>query len=586
MRTAAAIAVALDEPHHDGSELYVDRVGDSAELRLRAPAGAVDAVFLRYLKDGEPRIVDATPVERDGEVWWRAELPLRDATVTYRWLLTGGALGYRWLNSTGAYPYEVTPGDDFRLNAEHAAADWHLSCVGYEVYLDRFAGGGAAQDLPGWAIPRQWGRTPDAETRATDAELFGGDLAGVERHLDHVTSLGANALWLTPFFPAESSHRYDAASFDRVDPLLGGDAALTSLLDAAHARGVKVFGDFSLDHTGAAHEWFVRAQEDPGSPERSFFLFDRADTHGRASWLGQREYPRLDWRSDELRARVSRSMRRWGDAGIDGWRIGAASGVGRYRELDLNADVARWLRGELGDVPLVAEYWHDFRPDLDGRGWHGAMDYAGFLRPVWWWLRGDGQAFDVFTAATAPAYDGREAWSVMRDARAGAPWDAALHSWLLLDSHDTPRFRTVAGSRARQIVGIGLQMTSPGVPMVYAGDELGLEARSGRASRTPMPWDEPQQWDDELLSEYRRLIALRRSSDALSRGGLRFAYVGDDALLYLRESKLERVLCLAARVPHPPLRIPFAGLETLYGDDAVDGVLPAHGPAFHAWRVP
>jgi len=101
-----------------------------------------------------------------------------------------------------------------------------------------------------------------------------------------------------------------------------------------------------------------------------------------------------------------------------------------------------------------------------------------------------------------------------------------------------------------------------------------------------MPWDEPQQWDDELLSEYRRLIALRRSSDALSRGGLRFAYVGDDALLYLRESKLERVLCLAARAPHPPLRIPFAGLETLYGDDAVDGVLPAHGPAFHAWRVP
>src|SRR6516164_4606785 len=173
MRTAAAIAVALDEPHHDGSELYVDRVGDSAELRLRAPAGAVDAVFLRYLKDGEPRIVDATPVERDGEVWWRAELPLRDATVTYRWLLTGGALGYRWLNSTGAYPYEVTPGDDFRLTAEHAAADWHLSCVGYEVYLDRFAGGGAAQDLPCWVIPRQWGRTPDAETRATDAELFG-----------------------------------------------------------------------------------------------------------------------------------------------------------------------------------------------------------------------------------------------------------------------------------------------------------------------------------------------------------------------------------------------------------------------------
>ena len=72
-------------------------------------------------------------VQQDGEVWWRAELPLRNPTVSYRWLLTGGTLGYRSLNGTGAYPYEVTPGDDFKLNADPAGAAWHLSSVGYEV---------------------------------------------------------------------------------------------------------------------------------------------------------------------------------------------------------------------------------------------------------------------------------------------------------------------------------------------------------------------------------------------------------------------------------------------------------------------
>jgi alpha-glucosidase len=568
--------------------LYVERLGDSAELRLRAPRGAADAVFLRYLKDGEPRIVEAAATARDGDIWWRAEVPLRNPSVPYRWLLTGGTVGYRWLNGTGSYPYEVTPADDFRINAEPAGADWHLSSVGYEVYLDRFASSGATRVIPPWAVAREWGREPEALTRVTNFELYGGDLPGIEQHLDHIESLGANMIWLTAFFPAESSHRYDPSSYDRVDPLLGGDEALDSLLRAARGRGMKVFGDVSLDHVGVTHDWFTAARDDPSSIERTFFLFDRSDTHGFGAWRGAREFPRLDWRSDDLRARFGASARRWLELGLDGWRVGASDMVGRYRDIDLNADVARWFRGQAGEAPLIAEYWHDFRPDLDGRGWHGVMNYAGFLRPVWWWLRDDatvGPVFDIFTSAEAPWYGGDQAAIVMRDSRAGMPWEAVLHSWLMLDSHDTPRFRTVSGSPERQLVGVGLQMTTPGVPMLYQGDELGLEGFSGRGSRQTMPWADSEHWDGRLLAEYRRLIALRRSSDALAHGGLRYAYVGKDVIVYLRESKLERVLCLAARAPHPEICVPFDHLETLYGDDAPGGRLPSHGPAFHAWRI-
>jgi alpha-glucosidase len=582
-------AAGLAEPHHDGSELYVDRLGDSAEVRLRTPPGSAAAVYLRYLKDGEPRIVEATPgSEDDGDVWWSAELPLRNPTVPYRWLLIGGGVGYRWLNGTGAYPYEVTPGDDFRLNAEPAGAEWHLSSVGYEVFLDRFASSGANRSLPGWALRREWERLPDGESRNTNYEFYGGDLAGIEQRLDHIESLGATALWLTPFFPGASNHRYDPASFDRVDPLLGGDAALESLLSAVHARRMHVFGDLSLDHCSDAHPWFLRAAADPSSEERSFFMFGPSEIHGHATWRGTKGLPRFDWRSAELRARVGASVQGWQELGIDGWRIGAADMVGRYRDADLTAEVERWLRDEVDGAPLIGEYWHDFRPDLDGRGWHGVTNYAGFLRPVWWWLRGTAvgqEAFDIFTSANAPLYNGRQAATVMRDARAGAPWDSSLHSWLLLDSHDTPRFCTVSGSRERHVVGVGLQMTMPGVPMIYAGDELGLGAPSGRSSRVPMPWDEPERWDEQLLAEYRRLVALRRSSDALARGGLRYVHVDDDVLLYLRESKVERVLCLAARASHRPVAVPWSELETLYGEDARDGVLPSGGPAFHAWRV-
>jgi alpha-glucosidase len=156
----------------------------------------------------------------------------------------------------------------------------------------------------------------------------------------------------------------------------------------------------------------------------------------------------------------------------------------------------------------------------------------------------------------------------------------------LLDSHDTARFATVVGrSAALHAVGVGLSATTPGVPMIFAGDELGLEGAWGEDARRTMPWEDPGAWDTGLLETYRRLLRLRRSSDALARGGIRYLHVSADAVLYLRESASESLLCLAARAAHTPISVPFPELETLYGEDARKGVLPAAGPAFHVWRI-
>jgi alpha-glucosidase len=128
-------------------------------------------------------------------------------------------------------------------------------------------------------------------------------------------------------------------------------------------------------------------------------------------------------------------------------------------------------------------------------------------------------------------------------------------------------------------------MTTPGVPMVFAGDELGLEGAWGEDGRRTMPWGDRESWDGNLLETYRSLAALRRSSDALARGGIRYVHVSDDAVAYLRETRGERLLCLAARASHEAILTPFTNLETLYGDDASGGILPSDGPAFHIWRI-
>ncbi len=593
----------LEQPHHDGSELYVlespEEPGDRATVRVRVPnAAAAGRVLLRYVEDGEPRAVEA---ERDAggedETWWRASFPVAGERCRYRWLLDHGDRGYAWLNGAGVSSTDVADADDFVVACDPGAPDWHAGAVVYEIFPDRFARSGAAglDDLPDWGVPRPWDTLPEGRGPNTPYEWFGGDLPGIEQHLEHIARLGANVLYLTPVFPAGSTHRYDAESFDVVDPLLGGDEALDSLLAAAHARGMRVVGDLTLNHCGAGHSWFRDARAYTSAPERAFFYLDDRLPGGYECWLGVRSLPTLNWTSPELRRRMLDGVaRRWLRRGLDGWRIDVANMVARLGAYDANHEIASQTRDALAaerdDALLIAEHAHDFRPDLQGGGWHGTMNYSGFLRPVWSWLRRDELPEDLRTHFWAlpvglPLLDGSAAVATMQAFRSGVPWRSVASSWTLLDSHDVARFRTVTGSRERQLVGVGLQMTTPGVPMVFAGDEIGLEGQWGEDARRPMPWDRIDTWDGPLFEEYRVLVALRRSSDALARGGIRYVHVSPDAIAYLRESRSERLLCLAARAPHEPIAAPFAGLETLYGEDVRDGVLPAGGPAFHVWRV-
>ena len=350
-------ATLLAEPHHDGSDLYlVERpaeIGDEAVVRLRVPRGtAVDAVALRCIVDGDPIGVRAEIDEETAtDTWWRATIPMRNPEVRYRFLLTGGELGYAWANGSGLVQGDVADADDFLVSVDPGGPDWHLRSVVYEIFPDRFASSGLDVEPPGWAVPRPWDELPQGRARTTSAEWFGGDLRGIEQHLDHIEQLGADAVYMTPIFPAGSTHRYDATTFDRVDPLLGGDEALASLVAAAHGRGIRVVGDLTPNHCGSGHEWFQRALADPDAPEREFFFFDDGLKNGYECWCGVPALPKLNWGSDELRGRMLAVTRRWLEApyALDGWRVDVANMAGRFRDVDLNHSVARWIREAAGD---------------------------------------------------------------------------------------------------------------------------------------------------------------------------------------------------------------------------------------------
>ncbi len=603
-------------PHHDGSPLYVSDqsplLGDQVLLRLRVAAGDdVDRVWVRSTPDAEPHYDEAVAVSSDGfATWWEARLDVANPVVRYRWLLSGPDGGYRWVNGSGTHPNDVSDAFDFVLSAHPGPPDWAADAIVYQIFPDRFARSAAADSrpTPAWAVPAAWD-DPVVYTMPTVAKQFyGGDLDGIVDHLDHIVDLGFNTIYLTPFFPAPSNHRYDSLSFNHVDPLLGGDEALVRLVQAAHARGLRVIGDLTTNHSGVTHEWFAAAAADPSAPERQFYYF-RPD----GSYLGWYDVPSLPkFRfSDELLGRLTRGERsvagRWLSEpfGLDGWRIDVANMTGRHAADDENHAVARDLRATMAEVApdavLVAEHCHDASQDLIGDGWHGAMNYAGFLRPIWAWLRSpDYQERFLGLPVRVPRLPATSCWATMAEFQAVIPWRALTASWSLICSHDTPRIRAVVGDPDVVAVAAGLLFTFPGAPMVFMGDELGGEGLMGEDARRPMPWDDPEACDRTTLERYRDLALLRGRSDALRRGSLRWLAVGDESLCYLRETADQALLCLATRADAEALTVSSAALglaagavlRPVYGaaadlcvaDDATL-TLRGQGPSFSIWQV-
>ncbi|MDO3701291.1 glycoside hydrolase family 13 protein [Micromonospora sp. C28SCA-DRY-2] len=600
------------QPHHDGSELYVPdqqpSLGDTVDVFVRVPAGAdVRQVHVRTTGDGEPRFAEAVVARTVGdEVWWRAAVQVRNPVSNYRFLLTG-ARGHRWLNAAGLVDHDVPDHGDFRLVSYDPPPAWARDAVIYQIFPDRFARSAVAdgRPLPDWAIPCDWDTPVIGRGPETPRQFYGGDLDGVTEHLDHLDRLGVNTVYLTPIFPARSNHRYDAASFDTVDPLLGGDAALARLADAVHARGWRLLGDITSNHTGDAHQWFTAASSDVRAPERELYYFDEM-TGDYESWNGVKSLPKLNWGSAELRRRFATAddalLRRWlrPPYGLDGWRVDVANMTGRRGADAYTHEVAALLRRVVAqtraDGLLMAEHGHDHTGDLDRDGWHGTMNYVGFTDPVWSWLRHGDQPVPNFlgTPGGVARRDADAVLATMNSYRSLISWRSYVHSWQLLGSHDSARIRTVVGDAARQEVAAGLLATMPGIPMIFAGDELGLTGDNGEGSRTPMPWHRPQSWDAGTFAAYRALIALRHAEPALRRGGLRWLHVDADTLVFLREAPAGAVLVLARRAAGAPVRLTglpagenvYGGAPALRPDGTGAVLLPGDGPTFQVWRLP
>lgn len=406
-----------------------------------------------------------------------------------------------------------------------APPDWVRHTVWYQVYPDRFCRGGSGR--PG-ALP--WRHGP-----VTNAERFGGDLAGIAQKLPYLAGLGVNGLYLNPIFAARSFHKYDTTDYTRVDPDFGTEADLQELVRQAHANGIRVMLDAVFNHCGPGFApWRDVVEKGPDSAWRDWFFVNRwpveegrTDDGRYFSFSFHGGMPKLNTNhpavQDYLIGLCEDWVRRYD---IDGLRFDVGNEISHafLRRLRVR------LKALKPDLYLLGEIWHDAPAWLEGDEYDAVMHYP---------LQSAVRRFFEDESLPARAFG----WQAGRCLAAYAPQVSAAQ-FTLLDSHDTIRLRSRVRSEDEFWQQLTALFTLPGSPCVYYGTELALEGGRDPDCRRCMPWDELDTGAGRArLDAMRSLIALRRTEPDLQGSEVTFC-PGSGRLVRYRRGSVE--VCLNA----------------------------------------
>lgn len=496
--------------------------------------------------------------------------------------------------------------------------DWARGAVFYEVFVRSFA------DSNGDGI---------------------GDLRGLTAKLDYLNDgnpatdgdLGVNALWLMPVFDSPSYHGYDVVNYEKIEPDYGTNEDFDRFLAEAHRRGIKVIVDFVMNHSSAQNPWFVDSASSPTSAHRDWFVWRADDPGWTQPWGGSNHtwhekngafyygvfwggMPDLNFSTPAVRKEMARLATLWLARGVDGFRLDAT------RHLFANGP------GDLqNDQPETHEYLKEFsasvrqaapRSVLVGENWTDTEKIAPYFNDL-------PMSFNFPMAEEIlGALDAGEAAGIGAKLEEMAElYPAGAIDAPFLTNHDQRRLATTLGNDPMKMKSAAaILLTLPGAPFLYYGEEVGLQNGAGGSDefkRTPMPWDASpgggfttgKPWfdfapgketenvavqtgdPDSLLSHYRKLIRLRQSSPALSKGTLTLLSPGNKStpvVAFLREAEGEKVLVVHnvtdKEVTAGPYVVGSSGLERIFGSgEATKGaegwkvVLPAGGSG--VWRV-
>ena len=559
-------------------------VYDSRSVRFKSPYGAVPSgtqvtFTLRPLRsEGYSRgKLTARLEQRDNQII-TVELPWTDTDLgrdAFSGVLdTGDYVGLVWYT----FQLETITGRRWNIKEEYQLTvydgseivpRWFGEGVSYQIFPDRFRRTRVPDPaglVGGRTVHQSWQEEPeyrpDANGEIRNRDFFGGDLRGVIEELDYLQSLGVETLYFNPIFEAAENHRYGTADYSRVDPMLGTNEDFSELCRQAHRRGMRVMLDGVFNHTGFVSRYFngdgyypePGAVQSESSPYRPWFQF-RHWPDQYESWWGIYTLPAVEESCPGYREFIfgdeNSVVRRWLRAGADGWRLDVSPEV--YP--DFWRQFRRAVLQTKPDAIMIAECWHDSREWCTvGDMFDGTMHYV-LSEAIWKFFAERRWSLAEFDAG-------------VNRAMMLYPQEVQNSMWNFLSSHDTACMLTRCGGRVKAMrAAVFFQMTHPGVPVIYYGDELAMRGGPDPDCRRSMTWDKVD--GNAMLAYYKRLTHMRGESEVLREGTLRTWEVGEDGLYaYLRQTERETVLCAlntSERAIRRMIRLP----EALAGCKAV-----------------
>lgn len=460
-------------------------------------------------------------------------------TLTRTQTSANGHWAFLWLNTSHAAPQrlEITARNRegsverrFLLDKRNADPKAHrgfnASDAMYLIMTDRFADGDPSNNQPGYdrSAPRGW---------------HGGDLRGIEQHLDYLQKLGVTTLWTTPIDSNrsmhDSYHGYAATDLYSVDSHFGTIADYRHLSDALHARGMKLVIDLVPNHIGVLHPWM----EDPPAPNwfhgtlahhlhATGDFDDLVDPHApKQAWRAMTQgwftdsMPDLNQENPLVKKYLIQNALWWVEtANIDGIRLDTFPYVGRAFWHDFDGQ----LHSVYPHLTTVGEIFNrnaEITSFFAGGVAHAGIDtglYTPFDFPVYFTLR------DVLT-------ENHSFTELARVLRQDALYPHPERLVTFIGNHDTSRFLTAAnGSTPKLELALGLLTTLRGMPLIYSGDEIGMQGGNDPDNRHDFPGGFPQDTQSAFMPAGRTaiqqqvfdwtagLLALRKADPVLATG--------------------------------------------------------------------
>lgn len=443
--------------------------------------------------------------------------------------------------------------------------------------------------------------TPPAVTDVN--HFYGGDLQGVIDKLDYLEDLGVEVIYFNPIFVSPSNHKYDAQDYHHIDPHFGkivkdggnvlknsattnaeasmyitrttreenltaSDELFIELVEKAHAKGIKVLVDGVFNHCGAFHKWLDRegfykgmvkgAFRQKTSPYHDYFYWNEDGTY--EGWWGYENHPKLNEEGcEELKNEILEIGKKWVSAPFhaDGWRLDVAADLGKTSEFNHKfwAEFRDAVKGVSENKLILAEHYGDAIDWLQGDEWDSIMNYDAFMEPVTWFLTGVSKHS---TEKREDMYNDADVfWGTMIYQMGKLPIQSIMTSMNELSNHDHSRFLTRTNRRIGRLQTEGsesaargidkavlreavlLQMTWPGAPTVYYGDEAGLVGWTDPDNRRTYPWGKE---DKDLIEFHKEAIYLRKENPVLRHGSLHHLYGEYGVIAYGRFDREDKFL--------------------------------------------